>query len=39
MVDAGWDSLRLIAPFAIAGVIVGVVASAIQVKPGITPPC
>ena len=37
MVGAGWDSLRLIAPFAAAGVIVGVVASAIQVKPGITP--
>ena len=37
MVEAGWDSLRLIAPFAAAGVVVGVVASAIQVKPGITP--
>jgi flagellar biosynthetic protein FlhB len=36
MMDAGWESLRLTAPFAIAGVIVGVVASAIQVKPGIT---
>ncbi len=37
MVEAGWDSLRLIAPFAITGMLVGVVASAIQVKPGITP--
>ncbi len=37
MTDAGWDSLRLTAPFAIAGMLVGVVASAIQVKPGITP--
>ena len=36
MMDAGWESLRLTAPFAVAGVIVGVVASAIQVKPGIT---
>lgn len=36
MTDAGMDSLRLAAPFAIAGVVVGVVASAIQVKPGIT---
>ena len=35
MTDAGMDSLRLTAPFAIAGVVVGVVASAIQVKPGI----
>jgi flagellar biosynthesis protein FlhB len=37
MVEAGWDSLRLTAPFAIAGMLVGVLASAIQVKPGITP--
>jgi len=37
LTDAGWDSLRLTAPFAIAGVVVGVLASAIQVKPGITP--
>lgn len=37
LTDAGWDSMRLTAPFAIAGLIVGVVASAIQVKPGITP--
>jgi flagellar biosynthesis protein FlhB len=37
MTEAGWDSLRLTAPFAIAGVVVGVIASAIQVKPGITP--
>lgn len=36
MTDAGWDSLRLTAPFAIAGMVVGVIASAIQVKPGIT---
>jgi flagellar biosynthetic protein FlhB len=36
MMDAGWDSLRLTAPFAVAGVLVGVIASAIQVKPGIT---
>jgi len=36
MMDAGWESLRLTAPFAAAGVVVGVVASAIQVKPGIT---
>ncbi len=35
MNDAGWDSMRLTAPFAIAGVVVGVVASAIQVKPSI----
>ena len=35
MTDAGWDSLRLTAPFAIAGVVVGVVASAIQVKPAL----
>jgi flagellar biosynthetic protein FlhB len=35
MTDAGWDSLRLTAPFALAGMVVGVVASAIQVKPGI----
>ena len=37
MVDAGWASLRLVAPFAVGGMIIGVVASAIQVKPGITP--
>ena len=37
MTDAGYESLRLTAPFAIAGVVVGVLASAIQVKPGITP--
>ncbi len=37
MTEAGWDSMRLTAPFAIAGLIVGVIASAIQVKPGITP--
>jgi len=37
MMDAGWDSLRLTAPFAVAGVLVGVIASAIQVKPKITP--
>jgi flagellar biosynthetic protein FlhB len=36
MMEAGWESLRLTAPFAVAGVVVGVVASAIQVKPGIT---
>jgi flagellar biosynthetic protein FlhB len=36
MMDAGWESLRLTAPFATAGLVVGVVASAIQVKPGIT---
>lgn len=36
MMDAGWDSLRLTAPFAAAGLLVGVVASAIQVRPGIT---
>ena len=36
MMDAGWDTLRLTAPFAVAGVVVGIVASAIQVKPGIT---
>ena len=36
MTDAGMDSLRLTAPFAIGGVVVGIVASAIQVKPGIT---
>lgn len=36
MTDAGYDSMRFTAPFAIAGVIVGVVASAIQVKPGLT---
>lgn len=34
---AGWESLRLTAPFAAAGVIVGVIASAIQVRPRITP--
>lgn len=33
----GTESLRLTAPFAIAGLVVGVIASAIQVKPGITP--
>lgn len=37
MTEAGWESLRLVAPFAIGGALVGVVASAIQVKPGITP--
>lgn len=37
MTEAGWDSLRLTAPFAVAGVVVGVLASAIQVKPGVTP--
>ena len=37
MTDAGLDSLRLTAPFAVAGVLVGVIASAIQVKPKITP--
>lgn len=37
MTDAGMDSLQLTAPFAIGGVVVGVVASAIQVKPGIEP--
>jgi flagellar biosynthesis protein FlhB len=37
MTAAGWDALRLVAPFAAAGAIVGVVASAIQVKPGIMP--
>jgi flagellar biosynthetic protein FlhB len=36
MSDAGWESLRLTAPFAIAGAVVGVIASAVQVKPGIT---
>ena len=36
MMSAGWESIRLTAPFAIAGLVVGVVASAIQVKPGIT---
>ena len=35
MSDAGFDTLRLTAPFAVAGVVVGVIASAIQVKPGI----
>ena len=39
MIDAGWESLRLIAPFAIAGMVVGVVASAIQVEPGSRPRC
>lgn len=37
MVEAGLDGIRLTAPFAIAGVVVGVIASAIQVKPRITP--
>jgi len=37
MMDAGWDTLRLTAPFAVAGLLVGVVASAVQVKPKITP--
>jgi len=36
LMDAGWDTLRLTAPFAVAGVVVGIVASAIQVKPGVT---
>jgi flagellar biosynthetic protein FlhB len=36
MMDAGWDTLRLSAPFAVAGLVVGVVGSAIQVKPKIT---
>jgi flagellar biosynthesis protein FlhB len=36
MSDAGMDTLRLTAPFAVGGLIVGLVASAIQVKPGIT---
>ena len=35
MTDAGWDAPCLTAPFAIAGVVVGVVASAIQVKPAL----
>jgi len=35
MTDAGWESMRMTAPFAIAGVLVGLLASAIQVKPGI----
>lgn len=33
MMGAGWTALRLTAPFAVAGLIVGVVASAIQVRP------
>lgn len=37
MTDAGWESLRLTAPFAVAGAVVGVLASAVQVKPGLTP--
>jgi len=37
MTGAGWESLRLTAPFAVAGVVVGVIASAIQVKPRLTP--
>jgi flagellar biosynthetic protein FlhB len=36
MMNAGLASLKLTAPFAVAGLVVGVVASAIQVKPGIT---
>jgi flagellar biosynthetic protein FlhB len=36
MMDAGWDTMRLTAPFAVAGLVVGVVASAVQVKPQIT---
>ncbi|WP_217915215.1 flagellar biosynthesis protein FlhB [Miltoncostaea marina] len=35
--EAGWESLRLTAPFAAAGLLAGLVASAVQVKPGITP--
>lgn len=37
IMKAGLDGIRLTAPFAIAGVVVGVLASAVQVKPGITP--
>jgi flagellar biosynthesis protein FlhB len=37
LTGAGFDALRLTAPFAAAGVIVGVIASAIQVRPRITP--
>lgn len=37
LMAAGLDGLWLTAPFAIAGVVIGVIASAVQVKPGITP--
>jgi flagellar biosynthetic protein FlhB len=37
MMGVGNDTLRLTAPFAITGLVVGILASAIQVKPGITP--
>ena len=37
MSEAGWESLRLTAPFAAAGALAGFIASAAQVKPGITP--
>lgn len=37
MMAAGLDGLRMVAPFAVAGLIVGVLASALQVPPKITP--
>lgn len=37
LTDAGMNGIWLTAPFAIAGVIVGVIASAIQVPPKLTP--
>jgi flagellar biosynthesis protein FlhB len=37
LMGAGLNGLLLTAPFAVGGVLVGVIASAIQVKPGITP--
>jgi flagellar biosynthetic protein FlhB len=36
LMDAVWTILRVTAPFAITGALVGVLASALQVKPGIT---
>lgn len=37
MMSAGLNGLWLTAPFSVGGVLVGVIASAVQVKPGITP--
>lgn len=37
MMDAGMTALKITAPFAIGGVVVGVVMSAIQVRPGFFP--
>lgn len=33
--QTGWTCLRLVAPFAVGGVVIGVLASVVQVRPGI----